>query len=129
MNFIEEFVNDNFIYGKKTKISEPPIYKKNIIPSKIKELFICDDNSCSLTTKDESILFVNNFFVVEGKDFYIMYDLDNKVFGYTKNEGQNVVCDFAMLSDETVLCNIGNCSDAKKIFSDFQQNYIMKYLI
>ncbi len=128
LTFVEDFVNDNFLYDKYKKIGESLSSKEQNTPLKIKEIFSCDSNSCSLKKENENLIYSNNFFKIEGKNFYINYDLENQIFEYQKNEQQNTILKFVMLKDETILCDIGDCKNAKKIFLDFQKNYICKYL-
>lgn len=128
LEFIEDFVNDNFFYSKFEKIGEPSISEKKVIPPKIQNLFFCDNNSCFLESKNELLIYSNNIFKVEKNNDYFSYDLENEIFEYTEMEKESVKLNFILLKDGNILCNFGNCENANKIFLDFQKSYINKYL-
>ncbi len=81
-----------------------------------------------MKNEKENIIYSDNVFLIEGKNFYINYDIENQIFEYQKNEKHDTVLKFVILKDETVLYNIGNCKNVKKIFLDFQNDYKHKYL-
>ncbi len=68
LNFLEEFNNDKFHYSETEKMGTNSQEKVFTIPTKIKENFICDENTCSLVTKNELMSFAVNILVIQNKD-------------------------------------------------------------
>lgn len=126
LKFKEDFVNNKFIYKEEENIGNSKI-NDTLIPHKIKENFQCDDKSCHLDLENEKLLFNNGILsVVNGKYFY-SYDLTNYVFDYQNSDNSDD--NFTLLiSDDNTVCVSGNCSNSNKIYDDFYDSYILKYL-
>lgn len=126
LDFREDFVNNKFIYKEEENIGSSKI-NDTLLPHKIKENFQCDDESCHLDLENEKLSFNNGILsVVKGKYFY-SYDLTNYVFDYQNSDNSDD--NFTLLiSGDNIVCVSRNCNDSKKIYDDFYDSYILKYL-
>ncbi len=128
LNFIEDFKNDNFWYKTIDNIGKEYENIPNVkIPEKIEKNFVCSNNFCILNNENETITYSNNILVVTRKETNTIYDISSKVFTYEENIGMDNEVRFT-LENENLFCLSGNCSKAKKIFSNFIDDYINKYL-
>jgi len=80
-----------------------------------------------VNNENETITYSNNILVVTRKETNTIYDISSKVFTYEENIGMDNEVRFT-LENENLFCLSGNCSKAKKIFSNFIDDYINKYL-
>ncbi len=126
LNFREDFVNSRIFYKEESNVGHMKI-NETLIPKKIKESFQCDDDSCHLDLENEKLLFNNGILsVVKGNKYY-SYDLGNSLFEY-QNQSEPKSDFVILISDNDITCMSGNCKNSQKIYEDFYESYILKYL-
>ena len=126
LNFREDFVNSRIFYKEESNVGHMKI-NETLIPKKIKESFQCDDDSCHLDSENEKLLFNNGILsVVKGNKYY-SYDLGNSLFEY-QNQSEPKSDFVILISDNDITCMSGNCKNSQKIYEDFYESYILKYL-
>ena len=124
LNFIEEISNNNFIYIEKNEIGKDQEKEQLLIPPKIKENFQCDDNnSCTLTEKNATLTYSLGFLFVNTNEENYSYDLNSGILSYSNFQKAT-----SFEIDNNGNCIKGNCENAKKIYNEFFENYIAKYL-
>lgn len=128
--FEEDFVNDGFFYQKVDKISEETNKNEKKFPSKINELFTCNEGEgCYLKQEEKIIIFNNNILTVmpENNNYIYIYDIDNKILDFQNNvdSQKNVTIN---AKDDTLVCVSGDCNNKDNIYNEFKKNYILKYL-
>lgn len=126
LSFREEFVNSGVFYEEENKIGKPKI-EETLIPQKIKDNFQCENASCHLNLEDESLMFNNDVLLIVKSEQYYSYDLSNNLFEYQNQKNQKE--DFVItIYDNDITCLSGNCKNAKKIYANFYESYVLKYL-
>ena len=126
LNFREDFVNSGIFYKEENKIGKPEI-EETLIPQKIKDNFQCENASCHLDLEEESLLFNNGVLSVVKSEQYYSYDLSNNLFEYQNKKNQKK--DFVItIYDNDITCIFGNCKNSQKLYDDFYNLYVLKYL-
>lgn len=125
--FEEDFVNDKIVYEKKQNITETEDTYDYSIPKTIKEQFVCENGMCTLEKEKESLIFNSNVLTVVVDDTCYTYDIENKILNYQNNKKSKDDISISILEQETK-CLSGNCGNKDKIYNNFYQNYIKKYL-
>lgn len=127
LKFIEDFVNNKIYYKEDQNISEKEQNSEVPIPTKIKESFECDSESCHFDSQKERMIFNNGIFTVMLDDEYYTYNIKNNILEYQNqnNPNSNIII---TCPDEDITCLSGDCQNAEKIYNKFYNKYILKYL-
>lgn len=128
LNFKEDFVNNKIFYSKEKNVGENEnTASTSSIPDKIKEYFNCDSEICHLDLEEKSLTYNNNIFTVMSDNIYFSYDVENGLLDY-QNQNNSKLNVTITLKDNDMFCVSGNCDNMEKIYNDFYNNYILKYL-
>lgn len=126
LTFKEDFRNNQIIYKEVKDIGK---YDSDtlVVPKKIKDNFKCEDESCYLDLENESLIYCNEMFSVLTKKNYYLYDISNSLFEYQDLDNSEKNFIITIINNE-INCVSGNCKKAKKIYEQFHDSYILKYI-
>lgn len=126
LNFKEDFVNSGIFYREENKLGNAQL-NETLVPKKIKDNFQCENDLCHLDFDDENLLFNNGVFSVVKSEKYYSYDLSNNLFEYQNQKNSKL--DFIIsITDSGITCISGNCKNSQKIYDNFYNLYVLKYL-
>ncbi|MCI9279605.1 MAG: helix-turn-helix transcriptional regulator [Bacilli bacterium] len=127
LNFDEEFVNDKIIYIEEENIGSDSKIEEQIIPKKIKENFVCEENSCHLETKNENMNYMNSILTITKKNEYYYYNASSKILSYENDKTPEMNFSIKLKNDDFD-CLEGNCNKVEKIYKTLKKQYLQKYL-
>ena len=128
LSFNEEFVNNKLYYFKTKEIGKEYTVNNNLsIPNKIKENFICVEDVCNLELENENLIFNSGILSVIKGNIYYSYDVGSKIL-YYQNDSNSKLDVSLSLKNNSFSCISGNCNLAEKVYKEFYNNYLLKYV-
>lgn len=127
LHFTNAFTNDKFVYNRVESIGDSVNdYSSFVIPDKVRQLFSCEGDICSLENNGIFLTFNLGVFYVQEQEKSYTYDLVQNSFSYQNKNKQGEV--LFTIQNDNVECVVGNCENALLIYNDFLENYVKKYL-
>ena len=127
LNLTQEYRNDNYILDDWEKVLDKEINIDNnliIDVDKIKKEFECNDIICRKETDDNILMYNISDRVLHIKNSFLKILYDSKINKFSYEDTENKFD----ISNNEIICNLGNCENYKEIYNKYYENIIKKYL-